>query len=149
MTQLPKGPGIGEESFGFLLQTLSRRMEKIMREKLHEVGIDFKIFANLMMLYSEDGVNQRELGKRLDFPEYYTSRNVDALVNEGYAERRPDPESRRSYLIFLTDKGRKKASELPTLIRGVNATFLSSLEEEENAELLSSMRKIVKATNSL
>ncbi|HCQ65740.1 MAG TPA: hypothetical protein DIU07_11565 [Rhodobacteraceae bacterium] len=132
-----------EASFGFLVQTLARRIDATMKERLLEHGVDIKVFANLMALSHEDGINQRQLGATLDFPEYYTSRNVDALVEAGFAERRPDPKSRRSFLVYLTEAGRKKAAELPPLIRQVNELYLSDMTEGERSQVIALLRKAV------
>lgn len=144
ITRPPKG--VGRESFGYLLQILSRRMETQMKQRLSEIGVDFRVFANLMVLAIEEGVNQRQLGQRSDFPEYYTSRNIDLLVKEDLAERRPDPNSRRSTLIYLTPKGREIANLLPDVVRQCNADFLTGLEDAERTELIRLMQKVVAAT---
>ena len=141
MTQVPENDGIRENSFGFLIQTLARRIDGDMKERLKEHGVDLKIFANLMFLSARDGVTQREIGNSLNFPDYYTSRNVDALIKEGFAERRPDPASRRTTLIFLTPKGRKKASELPDAIRASNEKSLANLNASEQKQVVRLLQK--------
>jgi len=142
MTQIEMKEHRREESFGFLIQTLARVLDAKMKVELEKIGIDIKIFANLMMLGQKDGINQREIGKRLNFPEYFTSRNIDALVEAGLAERKPDPGSRRSFLIFLTEKGRAKAEELPAIVREVNNEVLHGLTTEERASVISLLQKV-------
>lgn len=144
MTQISRPPGIRQESFGFLIQTLARDIDTRMKVALKEVGIDVKVFANLMTLMQEDGINQRKLGEKLNFPEYFTSRNVDALVEAGLAERRPDPNSRRSQLIFLTERGREKAKLLPPIIRSVNDDVLAGLTESERSRVMALLQKVSK-----
>lgn len=141
MTQAPESDGIRENSFGFLIQTLARRIDADMKERLKQHGVDLKIFANLMFLSAKDGVTQREIGNSLNFPDYYTSRNVDALIKEGFAERRPDPKSRRTTLIFLTEKGRKKAAELPDVIRASNEKSLAGLSASERKQVMRLLHK--------
>ena len=141
MTQTPDNDGIRENSFGFLIQTLARRIDSDMKARLKEHGVDLKIFANLMFLSAKDGITQREIGSHLNFPDYYTSRNVDALIKEGYAERRPDPKSRRSTLIFLTQKGRDKAAELPDVIRAANDVSLANLDPDERKDVVRLLQK--------
>lgn len=141
MTQVPESDGIRENSFGFLIQTLARRIDADMKERLKAHGVDLKIFANLMFLSAKDGVTQREIGNSLNFPDYYTSRNVDALIKEGFAERRPDPKSRRSTLIYLTDKGRRKAAELPDVIRASNEKSLANLTANECKQVMWLLQK--------
>ena len=130
-----------EESFGFLIQTLARTLDAKMKTELPAIGVDIKIFANLRMLGQQDGINQREIGQRLNFPEYFTSRNVDALVEAGFAERRPDPNSRRSLLVFLTDKGKAKAEELPAIVRKVNDEVLAEFGADERATVVALLQK--------
>ena len=142
MTQIRLKDHRREDSFGFLIQTLARTLDAKMKVELEKVGVDIKVFANLMMLGQQDGINQREIGQRLNFPEYFTSRNVDMLVQAGFAERRPDPDSRRSFLVFLTEKGRAKAEELPTIVRNVNDDVLSDLEARERTAVIEILQKV-------
>lgn len=141
-TQTSKTQGMREGSFGFLVQSLARRLDARMKAELQEIGVDVKIFANLMILSEQDGINQRTIGERLNFPEYFTSRNVDALVKAGLAERRPDPDSRRAFLIFLTDAGRAKADLLPPIIRRVNDEFLAELLPSDRTQIVDLLRSI-------
>ncbi len=142
MTQSSKAQAMREGSFGFLVQTIARSLDAKMKTELKEAGIDFKLFPNLRMLAEEDGINQRKLGERLNFPEYFTSRNVDALVEAGFAERRPDPDSRRSFLIFLTDAGRAKAESLPPIIKRVNDEVLGDLTASEQTQVVDLLQKV-------
>lgn len=143
MTQISTAKKNRENSFGFLIQTLARRIDGKMKERLKEHDVDLKVFANLMFLSENDGVTQREIGNQLNFPDYYTSRNVDALIKSGYAERRPDPKSRRSMLIFLTPKGHEKAAELPTVIRASNEASLVNLTAEEREQVVALLQKAI------
>lgn len=142
MTQITLQDHKREESFGFLIQTIARTIEVKMKAELKAVGVDIRIFANLMALGQEDGINQREIGARLNFPEYFTSRNVDALVEAGYAERRPDPESRRTYLVFLTEAGREKAKQLPEIVYRVNSEVLKDLPEAERKTMIGMLQTV-------
>lgn len=142
MSQLSKVQRERQASFGFLLQLLARRMDNLMKQRLSEIDIDMKTFANLRMLSEKDGINQRELGRLMDFPDYFTSRSVDALVEAGFAERRPDPSSRRSVLIFLTSKGRKKAQQLPKIISSANNEFLEALNNNERQQVIRLLQKV-------
>lgn len=142
MTKTSPAQAIREGSFGFLVQTLARSLDAKMKDALLEVGVELKLFPILRMLAEEDGINQRKLGQRLNFPEYFTSRNIDALVETGFAERRPDPDSRRSFLIFLTDAGHAKGKSLPPIIRRVNDDVLGNLTASEQKQVVALMQKI-------
>jgi len=141
MSRITKGQHARQSSFGFIIQLLARRIDSVMKKRLGEIGVDTKIFANLMLLNERDGVTQTELGRLLEFPDYYTSRNVDALIEAGFAERQPDPNSRRNVLIFLTPKGREKAKELPKIINLVNTEFLQVFDKEEKKVIIKLLQK--------
>jgi len=147
MTQIALKAHRREDSFGFLIQTIARVLDAKMKVELEKIGVDIKVFANLMMLGQQDGINQREIGQRLNFPEYFTSRNVDALVEAGFAERRPDPESRRSLLVFLTDAGRSKAEELPEIVKRVNDDVLAGLTATERKRAVALLQKVAGLTS--
>lgn len=142
MTQISKAQTIREGSFGFLIQTLARTIDAALKTELAKVDIDNKLFAALMLLSQEDGINQRKLGERLNFPEYFTSRNIDGLVKAGFAERRPDPDSRRTFLIYLTDAGREKATLLPPIIKRVNGDALANLSDAERKQTIGLLQKV-------
>lgn len=142
MSQISERQALRIGSFGFLIQTLARTLDAKMKSELEEIGVDIKLFANLMMLAEKDGINQRSLGEKLNFPEYFMSRNVDALVKAGFAERRPDPNSRRSFLIYLTEAGQAKAAELPPIIARVNDAVLKDLSASERASLVSMLQRV-------
>ncbi len=100
MTQISNAKSLREASFGFLIQTIARTMDAKMKSELKGIGVDIKLFVNLMLLSEEDGINQRKLGEQLNFPEYFTSRNVDALVEAGPAERHAD---RKKHMVRLQE----------------------------------------------
>lgn len=142
MSQISEAERIRRNSFGYLLHLVVRQMDPVTKEKLLEIGVNVTIFANLMNLSQKDGITQRELGEIAGFPNYHTSRNVDALIEAGFAVRRPDPDSRRAVRIFLTSKGRKKAAQLPGIINAVNEQFLAPLTANERKSLIKSMQKV-------
>lgn len=119
-----------------------------MVNQLNEIGLDLKMFVSLAFLNEKDGITQRELGKLIDFPDYTTSRNVDVLENAGLVERRKDPSSRRSHLIFLTKAGRKKASQLHLILEDNNKEILKKLSKKENEQLIKLLQKAAGITEA-
>jgi len=140
MTHNSNDSSTREVSVGFLVQNLAQKFDARMKLKLGKIDVDIKLFPGLMMLKGEDGINQRSFGEKLDFPQYFSSRNIDALVKAGFVERRPDPNSRRATLIFLTTNGKAKAKLLPAIVKQVNDEALADLEPSQRAELVSLLR---------
>lgn len=147
MKQTSKAQAIREGSFGYLIQNIANRLDATMKSELGKVDVDVKLFAGLRMLAEQDGINQRELGRKLNFPEYFTSRNIDAMVEAGFAERRTDPNSRRSFLIFLTEDGKTKAESLPPIVRKVNDEILANLTGPERQQVIDLLKKVAGSSN--
>lgn len=76
-------------------------------EKIEPYGIGSGQFPFLMRLYREDGINQESLSDYLKIDKGTTARAIQKLVDEGYVFRQRDEKDRRSYRVFLTEKGKK------------------------------------------
>jgi|TARA_B100000745_G_C20151537_1_gene394811 DNA-binding MarR family transcriptional regulator len=135
-----------DASFGYLVEQVVRKFEDNAKIELSAIGLNYKFYIPLLALLDEDGVNQRQLGLKLNFPEYFTSRNIDAMVKAGFAERRPDPNSRRSVLVFLTKVGRAKAECLPGLARKLNEAVLAELTKDEQQKVVELLKKVAGIT---
>ena len=61
---------------------------------------------------------------------------IRRLVKEGWLERRRDPHDGRSLLIFLTSKGQELAERLKIHQQQIFKEFLSSLNSDEQNQLL-------------
>ena len=135
-----------DSSFGYVVEQVVRKFEDKAKLELSAIGLNHKFYIPLLALLDEEGVNQRQLGLKLNFPEYFTSRNIDAMVKAGYAERRPEPNSRRAVLVFLTKAGRAKAECLPGLARRLNEDVLAELTKEEQQKVVELLKKVADIT---
>ncbi len=59
-----------------------------------------------MLLSRAEGINQGTLAERLEVEPITASRMVDRMEEAGLVERRPDPEDRRAWRLFLTEASR-------------------------------------------
>lgn len=143
LAQLQWPSGTRRQSFGFLLQLLARHVDQDMKARIEDLGIIPKHFETLMVLLASSGISQREMGQKLFLPEYQISRNLDAMEADGLVERRPSPTSRRTTELFLTEKGREVAMQLPPLINNLNSEFLQVLDDSEKATLVELLQRVL------
>ena len=75
-------------------------------------------------LWMSDGISVNELGKRVFLDCSTLTGIIDRMERNGYVERRPNADDRRSLLIYLTDKAQELgpriiefADELDTALR--------------------------------
>lgn len=136
---------IRNTSFGRLTNLLTHHLNIEMEKRLSEKGLTIKLFGVLMILMEEDKITQIEIANRAGIAGYATSRTIDQLENLELVERTPDPQSRRSFLIVLTNKGLELGQTLPSIIQQVNQKMLAPLKEEEQAQLITSLQKVARS----
>src|SRR5436305_2083651 len=74
----------------------------------HGLGAaNFGVLVTLARVGEQGGVSQRRLMHELGLTSGTISVRMDRLVEAGLVERRPDPESGRTTLITLTQRGRE------------------------------------------
>ncbi|CAL9385873.1 hypothetical protein SUDANB105_01156 [Streptomyces sp. enrichment culture] len=91
---------------GYLLYRLGLRSGQLFNAFLQESGLRLRHYAVLRFLAGTEGALQRELSERLGYDPSAIVSLVDDLEKQGFAERRPAPEDRRSRIVVLTEAGR-------------------------------------------
>lgn len=132
-----------QSSFGWLINVLANDASKLFDNELKKHGLTIALWPTLMCLWEEEGVTQRDIAKKSKVENSTTTRTLDKLEKLGLVERQPDPESRRSFRIYLTEEGRALQSQLVPIPAGLNKEYLSVLESNEQKELLRLLKKLV------
>ena len=135
-----------ENSFGWLVNALGRRMDAAMRAELAAHGLDLATFATLMTLYDEEGLTQTDLSSAVGVASYATTRTLDRMERQGLVERRPHPQSRRTHQVFLTEKGRALQPELAGIVARVNKEALRHLDPVSRKKLVGWLQEIERET---
>ncbi len=130
------------QSAGRAIQILSRRLNAAIKGKLAEKDLSLDHFILLMTLTESENLTQTELGQRSFQQNHTITRGLDALDAMGLVERRADANSRRSYRIFLTKKGRAFMPELFAIVQDVNVDLLRNLDSKERVTLVALLSKI-------
>ena len=116
-----------------LLIRAEKARRQVLQPLLASIGLTFGQghVRILNTLHTEDGITQKELADRCRMDEATISRNLDKLSRSGYLERKPDPASRRSFLICLTEEWRREAETLRHLLAYVDDQLWAGLTEED------------------
>jgi DNA-binding MarR family transcriptional regulator len=93
-------------------------------------------FDVLAHLSAAPGISQQELSDRLLVTKGNTCTLLDKMAAQGLVERRPDPDDRRSYCLYLTEEGQKLAETLIPSHEEFIAEHMSALSDEEQRALL-------------
>jgi len=132
-----------KDSLGWLIAVLSEQMKNELDTSLKKHGLNIGLWPTLFALWQEEGITQTELAKRCMTAHYTTTRTLDRMVSMGLVERHTDPESRRSFRIYLTKKGNSLEIPLTREAKTVNQIFINRLNKIDGEQLVSTLQKLV------
>lgn len=66
----------------------------------------------MIFLSHKQGITQDDIARKFQIDKGAVARSVKKLEDREFIRRIPDPENRRKYLIFLTEKGEQTIPEL-------------------------------------
>ena len=108
--------------------------------------INYNLFSRISFnLYRVTNMTMSELSHALSVPFSTATRMVDWFVDNGYAQRLPDPEDRRVVRVALTDSGRELYQSIERYLVQRFRLMLSPLTVKEQNILLTIMEKVVSA----
>ena len=122
--------------------TLVRRLEVDLAQATGLALADFDVLAQLANAGGE--LRMTELADRALISRSGMTRRVARLVNEGLVRRANADADRRGVVVVLTDAGVGRLTEtVPVHLRGVKELFITHLDEQELADLKSSLDKVI------
>lgn len=96
-----------DESIGFLIGQTYRKIVNLLSLELKELEITPEQWAVLYRISERDAINQKDIANRAGKDQPTTTRILDALFKKGYIEKKMCERDRRSFLVFITEKGRE------------------------------------------
>lgn len=134
-----------QSSFGWMINVIANQASKRFETELKQHGLTVALWPTMMCLWEEEGITQRDIAEKSKVENSTTTRTLDKLEKLGLVERQADPNSRRSFRIYLTDEGRAiKDSLLPLPVK-VNKETLKALDINEQKEMIRLLQKMVSA----
>lgn len=89
---------------GFLVHDVARLMRRNFNRRAQHLGLTQAQWRALVFLARNEGCNQVALAEILEVQPITLARLLDRLQSAGFVERRPDPEDRRAFRLYLTEK---------------------------------------------
>jgi DNA-binding MarR family transcriptional regulator len=128
------------------LARIRRHLERELEPVFERFGLSpstFEALVTLTRIAGETGVSQKRLADEIGVTPGTISIRVDRLADEGLAERRSDPESKRNSLVALTDKGRELFERVSPAHLANERRLLASLSDEDRRVLIGLLRKLL------
>lgn len=131
-----------EDNLAAILADTARLMRRSFDARARQIGVTRPQWRVLSVLHRFEGINQGGLAERLEVEPITVCRMVDRLQEAELVERRPDPEDRRSWLLFLTPKAQELIGWLRPLAEEMLDEALDGVSETDRTNLLTSLDRI-------
>ena len=132
------------DSIGYQIRATHRALQRFLQLKIEPHGVTLGMWYFLRALWNEDGLNQRELSRRVGTMEPTTLNAILNMEKKGLVRRVQNKKDRRKWHVHLTPKGRVLKRELIPLAREVVATAVQSFSRMETKRLLEGLAEVQK-----
>lgn len=85
----------------------------------------------MMSLLVKEGVRQEDLARKYKMDKSTAARAIKKLEDVGYVYRQQDPEDKRAYRVFVTEKGRSMEEKMMEIALKWDSIVLSGFSKEE------------------
>jgi len=123
--------GVPDDRIAHLIKDATRALVRSLQNELKKYGVPFSQWAILRVLWTQDGLSQRELSSMAGTMESTTANVLRQMENKGYILRRHLGKNKRKRHVFLTLKGRKLEKKLVPLAEEVNKKARKNIGQEE------------------
>lgn len=130
------------DSIPYFVFTAAHAIEKAMGAALEGHGITFRQCQMLGMLATHGSLSQAQVAEMMGVEPSSVARLVDRMTRDGWIERRPDPDDRRKYQLFATDRAEPIWEGVQQVAATVRDTALEGLDERDVPELKRMLRHL-------
>ena len=110
--------------------------------ELQDTGLAGCQTPYLTALYRHEGMTQEELARYLNVNKSSVTRQLAVLEEKGYIRREPDPEDRRSLLVYPTDKANDLKERMRRVLWDWNRYLTEDFTDEERDTLARLMSRV-------
>jgi DNA-binding MarR family transcriptional regulator len=132
---LPRFPEELVASDSFLLKRLGMLAKEQAMEAYEETGVSPYHHAVLIALDESSHKTQGAIADTLGYDRGQLVGLLDELEEQGFVERRRDPNDRRRHIVKLTPEGKRALGRLRTLSRRIEDEFFEPLDAQHRKQL--------------
>lgn len=131
-----------DRSLGFLLGDSSRLLRKRFDRLARSFGMTRAQWRVIAVLRRDEGINQTAMADIMDIEPITLGRHIDRLEEAGWVERRPDPDDRRVWRIFLTDKVQPVLKEMENIAIEVRNDAMVDFSSKERERFIDNLIRV-------
>jgi DNA-binding MarR family transcriptional regulator len=131
-----------EPPLGRRLYLGHRAVHDVLDQRLQALGASLWNWVLLREATRASGASQRELADLMHIEPPTLVRHLDRLEADGYVERRPDPDDRRAWRLYLTPRGSDLLDQLRPFALETFETALEGIEPADREQLMTMLERI-------
>jgi DNA-binding MarR family transcriptional regulator len=132
-----------QDDAGYLLSRGGAMAVRAFNDAMEPLGLRTRQYAVLAHIAEHGDSSQRRVAEALDLDPSTVVALVDDLERAGWAERKQNPQDRRTRLIGATPAGRRVLQTAAGVVGALQADLLGPLSAEERAVLLALLRRVI------
>jgi DNA-binding MarR family transcriptional regulator len=121
------------ESSGYLVRDAHRAFQRLLERRIADYGVTRGQWYFLRVLWTEDGLSQRELSARVGMMEPTTVIALRSMEKSGLIRRVRTADDKRKAQVCLTAKAKGLRNELLRLARGITDQAEDGIRREDVA----------------
>lgn len=133
-----------EIPFPALVSIIHRTHHIMLNSVMKSFGLSAGQFLIMVHLSKEQGITQDSLARHFHIDKASIARHVKKLEDSGYIKRITDPENRRAFSLYLTQKGEDIVPSLIGADKKIEEAACLGLSKEETDSLYSMLLRIAK-----
>ena len=119
------------ESAGYLVRDAHRAFQRLLEKRIAAHGISRGQWYFPRVLWTQDGLSQRELSARVGMMEPTTVIALRSMEKAGLIRRARSSEDKRVTNVWLTAKAKRIREQMLLIARGINEDACQGLSREE------------------
>jgi DNA-binding MarR family transcriptional regulator len=119
------------ESAGYLVRDAHRAFQRLLERRIADHGITRGQWYFLRVLWTQDGLSQRELSARVGMMEPTTVIALRSMEKAGLIRRSRSADDKRVTNVWLTARAKRMRGDMLALARGINEEACRGVSREE------------------
>lgn len=129
----------------FLMEQIVKRYRQVALEalRINEAGLTVDQWVVLKQISENNGSSQVEIGQSTVKDAPTTTRIIDQLVKKNLISKQLDPEDRRRYMVFITEKGQKMIERLLPVVQAYRQIPVKDFSAGDQQTLIRLLQRMI------
>lgn len=138
-----------KKDYGKYMRLINENMDRLIALKLENYGINQGQFEYFLMIFMYPGINQLALAERKFVSKASVTKAIKILEKDGFVKRKRDEGDRRSFLLYLTDKGEQITDDLMSIKNRLEKELFNGFSDSDQKKFFEYLETLEKNSRNL